>query len=83
MDADIRFSYMVLLGQSMPHIIERIFLNLDRKSIKNCQKVCQRWEEILSSDHFKTTWHCLHPQRTSWTPQVVYHWDHKFMEMLM
>ena len=86
MTEDEPFSYMVAFGQNMPHILEEIFLHLDRHSIENCRKVCQRWEKILSSDNFKATWDRLHRaklQRTSWSPPVFCHGDHYFMDMLM
>ena len=61
MDEDGSISYMVLLGHNMPHIMEKIFLHLNRQSIKNSQQVCQGWKEVLSSDYFKTRWDSLHP----------------------
>ena len=75
-------SYMDLVGQNMPHILEEIFLHLDRQSIVICKNVCQRWEKILSSDNFKTSWNRLHPTK-SWSPPIFCHGDHYFMDMLM
>ena len=66
-------SYMVLFGQNMPHILENIFLHLDRQSVENCSEVCHGWKNVLSSDNFKTTWDRLHltkSQRT-WSRSVV------------
>ena len=61
MAEDGSISYMVLLGDNMPHILEKIFLHLDRQSIKNCQKICRGWKKVLSSDYFKSRWDRLHP----------------------
>ena len=43
-------SFNVLLMKNVPHIIEKIFLSLDYASFKNCLKVCNGWEEMLTSE---------------------------------
>ena len=38
-----------LLTKNVPHILEKIFLSLDIESIKNCMRVCQAWNNVLST----------------------------------
>ena len=41
-----------LLMKNLPHIFENIFLSLDFESLKVCSKVCNAWNELLSSESF-------------------------------
>ena len=43
----------MLFTKSVPHIQEKIFLNLDYSSFKQCMKVSLTWRELLSSDSYK------------------------------
>ena len=38
----------------MPHVLEKIFFNLDYKSYKTCLEVSNAWNELLTSESFRT-----------------------------
>ena len=42
-----------LLTKSVPHLLEKIFLNLDYESYKACHEVCITWNQLLLSESFK------------------------------
>ena len=42
-----------LLTKSVPHILEKIFLNLDLASFMNCMEVDTVWHELLTSKSYK------------------------------
>ena len=39
----------LLYYRNVPHILEKIFFNLDYESFKTCMEVCQTWKKLLSS----------------------------------
>ena len=41
-----------LFKRNVPHILEKIFLNLDYKSFKECLEVSKAWNELLTSAPF-------------------------------
>ena len=42
-----------LFGRNVPHILEKIFFNLDYTSFKQCMVVSSAWHELLKSDSYK------------------------------
>ena len=42
-----------LLTRKVPHIHEMILLSLDYKTFKNCQGVCETWDELMASESFR------------------------------
>ena len=45
-----------LLRRNVPHIIEKIFLSLDYKTIKACFEVSNTWSHILKSESLLNVW---------------------------
>ena len=43
----------VLLSKSVPHIIEKIFLDLDFDSFMACREVSRGWNALLSSGAYR------------------------------
>ena len=43
----------LLFQQSVPHILEKIFLNLDYDSFKSCLLVNETWRNLVNSEPFK------------------------------
>ena len=43
-----------LFAKSVPHIFEKIFFSMDYKSLQNCTQVSKSWDELLTSESFKT-----------------------------
>ena len=43
-----------LFTKSVPHILEKIFFSLNYESFKICRKVSNSWNELLTSESFKT-----------------------------
>jgi len=43
----------ILLAKNVPHILEKIFFNLDYASYKACMEVSNVWFELLTSESFK------------------------------
>ena len=43
----------VLFNKSVPHIFEKIFLNLDFDSFMACREVSKAWNELLLSEPFR------------------------------
>ena len=46
-------SFELLFAKNVPHINEKIFFSLDYASFKNCQEVCNTWNEVLTSLPFQ------------------------------
>ena len=42
-----------LLKKNVPHILEKIFFNLDYKSFLTCRKVSKKWRDLLTSKSFQ------------------------------
>ena len=38
-----------VLPRDVPHILEKIFFNLDYESYKRCLEVCKTWKELIMS----------------------------------
>ena len=53
MDTEETCAFDKLLKNNVPHIPEKIFLNLDLASLKNCQKVGNEWNRILLTESFQ------------------------------
>ena len=48
-----KFAFIdTLFTKSVPHLIEKIFLSLDYTTYKNCLKVKDTWNEVLTSESF-------------------------------
>ena len=45
-------AFDMLFERNVVHILERIFLSLDYKTLKNCIQVCKQWNQSLLTDHF-------------------------------
>ena len=43
-----------LFTQTVPHILEKIFLSLDFKSYMNCLETSRSWNDLLRSESFQT-----------------------------
>ena len=41
-----------LFNKSVPHILENIFFLLDYDSFMTCRRVCQAWDDLLTSDKY-------------------------------
>ena len=48
-----QIAFDAILNKNVPHILEKIFFNLDYDSFKTCQKVNKAWHNLLSSKLFK------------------------------
>ena len=42
-------AFDTLFTKNVPHILEKIFLSLDYKSFKTCQRACNSWNVLLTS----------------------------------
>ena len=45
--------FQILFTKNVPHILEKIFLNLDLESFNECLRVNKAWNEILNSKSFQ------------------------------
>ena len=53
-EAGLQNHFDLLFNRNVPHILEKIFLNLeDYDSFKACQDVCIAWRALFSSEAFK------------------------------
>ena len=43
-----------ILRLRFPQILERIFFSMDYKNYKKCRKVCSAWNELLTSDTYRS-----------------------------
>ena len=43
-------AFDMLFAKSVPHILEKIFLSLDWKSLKKCFEVSKTWHVLLTSE---------------------------------
>ena len=55
----------VLFNKSVPHIFEKIFLNLDYDSFLSCREVSKVWRELLSSEMKKVEHILLEKKRAN------------------
>ena len=46
-------AFDMLFTRSVPHILEKIFFNLDYTSFKHCMVVSSGWHELLKSESYK------------------------------
>ena len=53
MDTEETCAFDKLLKNNVPHIPEKIFLNLDLASLKNCLKVGNEWNRLLLTESFQ------------------------------
>ena len=53
MDTEETCAFDKLLKNNVPHIPEKIFLNLDHTSFKNCLKVSNEWNRLLLKESFQ------------------------------
>ena len=44
-----------LFTRNVPHILEKVFLNLDYESYKTCLEVNNEWKELLTSTSYQKT----------------------------
>ena len=44
-----------LFAKNVPHILEKVFLNLDYESYKTCLEVNNEWKELLTSTSYQKT----------------------------
>ena len=43
----------LLFNKNFPHILEKIFFNLDSKSFVLCRQVCKAWNKLLLTESYK------------------------------
>ena len=43
----------LLFNKNFPHILEKIFFNLDSKSFVLCRQVCKAWDKLLTTESYK------------------------------
>lgn len=46
------YGFDTLFKMSLPHVLEKIFLSLDYKSLKTCYEVNKEWQEFIMSKSF-------------------------------
>ena len=42
-------AFSKLFAVSVPHVLDRIFLDLDADGIANCRSVCKTWKSFIDS----------------------------------
>ena len=52
-EAESQSAFDLLFNRNVPHILEKIFFNLDYESFAACRKVSKAWSELLSSKSFR------------------------------
>ena len=48
-----------VLPRNFPHILEKIFLNLDYETFKTCFEVCKTWRELIMSELLQKKAMCI------------------------
>ena len=55
--------FEVLFKKNVPHVLEKIFFQLDYESFQACSQVCATWSELFSSESYRSKalfkWFCI------------------------
>ena len=63
--------FEVLFNKNVPHILEKIFLNLDYDSFMACQDVSKAWRALFSSEAFKKRARELMYRKMGWNKEIT------------